>query len=372
MDVITISLGRGILERGSREYERMRAYARHLTSLHIIVLTREEHGFTEPIHDGSLHIYPTNTRTRFGMLVRAFCIGRMILREGNAPSFVVSAQDPLEIGWLSFLLACMSGAHFHVQMHGDHFGGAWTKGSLVRKVRLFFARILLRHAPAIRVVSERIKASLIEAGIQEEKVTVLPIRPELESFCALPRQGRHDPFTFLYIGRLAPEKDVRRIVRAFALVSQMYPDVRLRIVGKGSEEGVVRACIETYGLRGVVDLVPWTEDVPKEMASADVLVLASLHEAYGLVLVEAMAAGLPCVATDVGCVGEVFKDREHGLVVREDGDAPFAEAMQYLYEHDDLRKEWGIQAQEAAKRLMSVSPEEYVASWVTSVRKSVE
>ncbi len=370
MHVLTISLGRNILRAG-REQERMKLYAAHLERLSIIVLTRKEHGCTEVVGEGNLFVYPTNSRNRFMMLIDAFRIGLRILRIDTTTTRVISAQDPLLIGWLSWILSAVRGAHFHVQIHGDYFGGGWCGRSPLRRAQLLLARTLLRRAPAIRVVSERIKASLALRGIRAERITVLPIRPELEAFLPYTHMVRTTPpYTFLFIGRLAPEKDILRIVRAFALVYSEHPEAHLRIVGEGSEREHINALIATLGIADVVTLLPWTDDVPKEMATADMFLLASLHEAYALTLVEAMAVGLPLITTDVGCVGEVVQDGVHGLVVREQSDAVYAEAMTRMVSDAPFRTACSKNGKETARALAEYSAEAYAKAWVTAIEQA--
>jgi glycosyltransferase involved in cell wall biosynthesis len=358
----------------------MGAYAVHLASFHIIVLTRREHGFKEEQHEGALHIYPTNSPSRAVMLWDAFTIGRKIIQEHKAkqstPSspIVISAQDPLEIGWLCQILALITQVHFHVQVHGDYFSSnGWVGNSLTRRLRRLVALTLLIHAPAIRVVSERIKVSLIARGVAARKITVLPIRPELEIFLST-TPSVHDVsvYTFLFIGRLAPEKDIPRIVRAFAQLHTKYPQTHLRIVGSGEEAQNVEALISEYDLRDAVTRLPWTEDVAGEMAKADVFLLASKHEAYALTLIEAMAVGVPLITTDVGCVGGVVKDGVHGLVVQESGTEAYFCAMERMVLEGTFRKQCGINGKATATLLATQSPETYVHEWVTSVSEAID
>lgn len=371
-NILTIGYARQILRKGSREYERMRLYADAAGSLHIIIFSWKREGLPTLIQDGNLTVHGTHSRNRLGMLWDAWKIAKRVLAVNDGREFVVSAQDPLATGWFSYFLARMMNARFHAQVHGDYFGGAWMGRSPFRYLQLLFARPLLSRANAIRVVSERIKHSLVKRGIPSKKITVLPIRPELESFLSCDTMRQHDGYTFLYVGRLAPEKDLTRIVHAFALLHASHPSVRLKLVGSGREEEKLKALIVSLNIQSVVTMIPWTERIAEEMCTADTFVFASKHEAYGLVLVEAMAAGLPAVTADVGCVGEVFKDQEHGMVVREKGDDSFSEAMKYMYEHDDFRKRCGEEAKRAAQQLASMSSEEYAGEWVSSMGKSFE
>lgn len=365
MNILTLSIGRHILEEGSRDRARMRLYAEHLNSFHIIVLTRHEHGFSEVVHEGNLHMYPTNSLSRVRMLTDAFRIGRAVLKMNAHQRFTISAQDPFEIGLVSYVLARVSGARFHVQLHGDYFDSLWRGKSFSRAARLVVARFLLTRACGIRVASERIQRSLLRRHIPQSKIAVLPIRPELETFLAAkPSPRAEESFVCMTASRLAPEKNIPLMLRAFAALRETHKEAQLRIVGSGGEERTIKNLIRALGIEEQVTLIPWSSDVSLEMAQADVFLLASDHEAYGLVLVEALAAGLPVITTDVGCVGEVVRDDVHGIVVPPRDETAFSAALTFLAEHPLDRKRMGEAGKATARTLGEVSESMYAERWV--------
>jgi glycosyltransferase involved in cell wall biosynthesis len=306
------------------------------------------------------------------MLAGAFRITRTILKKAPLSETVISAQDPLEIGWLAWLLATLGKVRLQIQVHGDYFDSGWCGRSLVRYVKRYFALVLLKRAPAVRVVSERIKRSLVKRGIPEARITVLPIRPELEHFLSYTATSYEPstPFVFLFVGRLAPEKDIPRIIRAFKEVSVRMPQARLRLVGSGGEEASLRALTTSLGIADAVTFVPWTQNVAEEMSCAHAFVLASKHEAYGLVLLEAMAVGLPLVTTDVGCVGEVVKDGVHGIVIKEKGATPLAHALECMMTEDAFREACRTHAKRTAEEVSTQSASAYTEAWVTSLSRA--
>ncbi len=365
MEILTLSIGRNILKEGSRDRHRMALYARHMDAFHIVVLTRREHAYDSVIHEGALHLYPTNSRSRAMMLIDAFRIAYRILKLDKGDPRTITAQDPLELGLLSFLLSKFTRTPYTVQVHGDYFSDAWEEGSIMRRLRRRMIPFVLSHAQKIRVVSERIRNSFLRIGIPENKIQVLPIRPELDVFL---KAGEYrklpSAFTVLTASRLAPEKNILLLVRAFSRLHTKYPDTRLRIVGEGSEYAKIEACIHELGITEAVAILPWTPHVEHEMANAHVFALASLHEAYGLVLIEALATGTPLVTTDVGCVGEVVKDGEHGIVVSVNDEFAFSEALIRMYEQSEVRKRAGIEGRMLGGRLAQVSEDVFAEEWV--------
>lgn len=370
MEILTISLARNILKNESRDRDRMRTYANSVSSLHIIVLTTKEHDYKKEVHEGNLHVYPTHSRNRPLMLIDAFRIGKRIANKDRKQNLVISAQDPLSIGWISWLLSKTRNATLHIQVHGDYFSPYWKGKSILRLIQQLFILSLLKKTSNIRVVSERIKSSLIEHGIDESKIIVLPIRPELERFIAKQHTYKtNGPYTFLFVGRFSPEKDISRILSAFARVYETRKDITLQLVGEGKGIASITNFIKEKKLRDVVKVTGWTEDIPDVMANADVFLLASKHEAYGLVLLEAMAVGLPVISTDVGCVGEVVKDGIHGIIVKENGVDSYAEAIQKMLSDSDKMKSYGENGKKTAEKIAETSMDDYVNAWVNAMSR---
>lgn len=106
------------------------------------------------------------------------------------------------------------------------------------------------------------------------------------------RAGRH----YLAVGRLAPQKNFGLLIEAFAQIAR--PEDRLTIVGEGTERGRLERQISSFGLTAQIELAGHQSPVDPWLAAADALVLSSDYEGLGIVVIEALAAGLPVVATD--------------------------------------------------------------------------
>ena len=121
----------------------------------------------------------------------------------------------------------------------------------------------------------------------------------------------------LAVGRLSKEKGHVLLIEAFKLLGERNPELacKLIIVGDGPERGRLEAAAESFGLRDRVTFAGQTGNVPLFYAAADLMALPSHSEGSPIVLLEAMAANLPVVATSVGGVPEMVKDNESALLV---------------------------------------------------------
>jgi glycosyltransferase involved in cell wall biosynthesis len=143
------------------------------------------------------------------------------------------------------------------------------------------------------------------------------------------------------VARLAPVKNHALLLRAWKQVLETVPNAVLLVVGNGSTEPATRALADELGLGDAVRFVGFRLDVAEILASLDVFVLSSLSEGLSLTLLEAMAAGLPIVATRVGGNPEVVQDGDTGLLVPS-GDPPaLARALARLLLDAELRVQMG-------------------------------
>lgn len=106
------------------------------------------------------------------------------------------------------------------------------------------------------------------------------------------------PKRLLAVGRLSEEKRFERLIQAFASISQRHPDWTLRIVGEGPERSKLESLVAQLSVSGRVELPGRRTDISAEFMNADIFVLTSRFEGFPNALLEAMASGLPCVATD--------------------------------------------------------------------------
>lgn len=152
-----------------------------------------------------------------------------------------------------------------------------------------------------------------------------------------------------YLGRISAEKGPRFLVEAWGHIADLHPSWRLRIVGNGPEEAAVRAQVASLPAGSDrVDFVEPVSDAESELSRAGILALPSLTEGLPLALAEAMAMGLPCVATD--CSSGVRLLTQDGsaarLVPRADPGA-LAAALVELMDRPELRAELGARARDA-------------------------
>ena len=146
-----------------------------------------------------------------------------------------------------------------------------------------------------------------------------------------------DGYTLLFVGRLAPVKNLSTLIRATALALPRVPGLKLWLVGHGHERESLEALVHDLGIAESVTF--WGErlDVAGFFAAADVYCMSSVSEGLPMSLLQAMSVGLPAIVTDVGGMAEVVKNADAGLATPVGDASAMADAMVRMAEDDSLR-----------------------------------
>ncbi|MBI5405874.1 glycosyltransferase [Candidatus Kaiserbacteria bacterium] len=354
MKVLFISNDPTIFDATSAARARMRAYAAAIGELHILSIARpgardeqDDALFLHPVRSWKiLRVYSLTLRARALVLVHGI--------------EVVSAQDPFEHGLAARRAVRGTKAKLHIQVHTDFLSPWFVKNDNWRSpsVRMPFLNSLRRRladrvlpqAAGIRVVSERVKASLLARyGSRIPEPSVIPVAVDTDVPAPAPLPQHPFTFTLIAVGRLEPEKRIEDILVALKLVSAHYPMVGLCIVGEGRERRRLGEMVRTLCLADRVLFLGERPDARALLRSAQAFIQASAYEGYGRTLIEAALARVPIITTDVGIVGEVFKGYEDVLSVPVADPTALSLGIVGIIEDNAVRQELPIHAEAAAR-----------------------
>jgi glycosyltransferase involved in cell wall biosynthesis len=155
------------------------------------------------------------------------------------------------------------------------------------------------------------------------------------------------------VGRLAPLKNFASLVNWFAGIKSDCPRAQLVIIGDGEDRGVLEDLIARRRLRDTVKLAGFRTDIPRILAALDIFAFPSVSEGLSIALLEAMAAGLPCVVMDVGGNSEAVVPGETGYIIPLSKGAEFKAALLRLLEDGQLRKKMGTAGKNRAFTLFN-------------------
>jgi len=142
-------------------------------------------------------------------------------------------------------------------------------------------------------------------------------------------------------GRLSPEKGLEYFLHAAAQVHQKFPDIRFVITGEGPEREKLMQIAGNLGISNLVYFPGYVKDFAELVSSAEMVVLSSLWEGMPNIIIEAMAAGKPVIATSVGGCKEIVHEGENGFLVQPRDPDALAKKMMLLLQKPDLCKMMG-------------------------------
>lgn len=171
---------------------------------------------------------------------------------------------------------------------------------------------------------------------------------DLAPFLSVPTRRAKDEIVFGSAGRIVQEKNHRVLIEAFALARRKHPNVRLRLLGGGQLEATLREQVHSLGLDDIVEFCGFSNDVAGFLAGLDVFVLPSNFEALPLSLLEAIASGLPVVATRVGAVPQIVRNTDSGWTCERNNAEALLAAMELAIGSSDR-----VDRGERARRLVA-------------------
>lgn len=293
-------------------------------------------------------------------------------------------QNPLRILQFPFLLSALIAAAWRVRKQTDIFQTFWMisawialkikgirGGPVVARLSgsdIYFTRFCilsgivrntLNQADAIICQDQAFSNQLVSIGIQPDKIHVIPNGIDLASFKPSDKtqartQLRLSPkkLLVLTIGGLSPHKGHEYLLEAIPEILRTIHDVEFIFIGAGDMRSKLSHLVWQLKLESHVRFMPMqkSDNIPLWLNAADIFVLPSLSEGTPNVLLEAMACGLPCVASKVGGVPELIQDGENGLLAAPKSSAELAEKILELIHNPSLREKLGRNAHDTISR----------------------
>ena len=253
-----------------------------------------------------------------------FCFGffkiRKLIKKYNFEVFQASDAGG---AILALIVSKLYRKKFIFEVQGDIFDypgkvGGRIHSSLVK----FFSRILVKRADYIRIVSPFLFEPLDKLNINREKIFLVPPRCDSKLFSKQnvkadkPMIFNENQCNLLFVGNLLKAKGVDILLEAFALIEKENSNIGLVFVGDGDEKERLITRSKEFGIREKVTFLGRVEydTIPTLMYYADILILPSIEEGVGRVLLEAMSMHLPIIASNVGGIPLVVDDKKDGLL----------------------------------------------------------
>ena len=295
-----IGTDRNIFTTGSTVRRRVALLAAtHFDVIDSIVFSARSHQISQGVEEGNFHAHPTNSRLRILYGWDAFQIAKHLTRPD-----VVSAQDPFETGLAALFISRMYGVPLAVEVHTDFLAPSYRKHSVLNMLRVLIAGYVLKRAGGGYAVSQNIRDKIVQHYNLKVPFSVLPIYIDVSRFEALVQREHSTEKVLLWIGRMELEKNPERALDAFIVAREKGIKAKVVFAGAGSLREKLETKARTAGVIESVEFVGHVADPLPYYAQADLVLVTSDYEGYGMVIVEALAAHVPVLSTDVGVARE--------------------------------------------------------------------
>jgi len=198
----------------------------------------------------------------------------------------------------------------------------------------FLRGIVYRKASICIASSEAVANDFRKLGVKN--IEIIPNGVDLEAFANKRDYSiQKDAFTILSVGRLEKVKGHKYLIEAFKDIKARIPKAQLLVVGDGSERENLEAQVEELDLSESVKFTGAVkhEDLPDIFAKANIFVMPSLFEGFGITAIEAMASGLPLVASKAGSLIEVVEDGRNGMLIGAEDSEAITQAVLFIYDN---------------------------------------
>lgn len=364
MKVLSISTDRKIFDEVSPVLGRSLQYASKMQELHIVVFSNKSLKL-EKKQIGNLFIYPTNSSSKLFYIFDAIKIGKEIIKknEFDINSSVITCQDAFETGLVGVSLKKSFHFPLQIQVHTD-FLSKYFRNSLLNKIRVIISKFTIPKADGIRVVSSVIQDSILEkfSNVKAD-IKVLPIFVDVNEYF-FGNKAIDSGLNILLVSRLEEEKRIDVALSVLKEVVSKFPDLKINIAGDGRMRKELEALKNKLGLNNVAFL-GWRNDVSKLFSEANIYLLTSEYEGYGMTLMQAGLSGATIVTTNVGLAKtELFKDGVNSYVCPVGDVECLSKKLSDLITNEEKRKSFANNMHDNIKSI-SISREDYVNKYIT-------
>ena len=241
-----------------------------------------------------------------------------------------------------------------------------TSTGLTRRLLMTTDRITCACATYVNPEGEGVKNDLLKHGITRKPLHIIgngningvdlsyyDRTPEVMT-AALPYRGENR-FTFCFVGRMVRDKGVEELVLAFTRLRQVYPKIRLLLVGPFEDQldPVSERTRKNILTDEGITFLGWQDDIRPFLAASDVFVFPSYREGFPNVVLQAGALGLPCIVTNINGCNEIIRDGQNGVIIEPRSVEQLYRAMQRMVEHPLEVERMAIRAREWISRRYS-------------------
>ena len=325
MKILALSLDKSLLAEDSPASIRAKAYNDQAGLYESVVVT----------------LMPS--RTKIGQFFSGF---KFISQKLKSEKFdLLTTQDPFFLGLLGMICARRYNLPLEVQFHGEE---------KITWLRFALAKLVLKHATSVRTVSQRLREILMNKyKVPAFKIAVFSVPLQVE--VSTENKKLNSIPIIVTVGRLVPVKNIDLQIKVVKRLKESGQKVKLWIIGDGPEKSRLEQIVNKENLQQEVKFLGFQTNIGRFLNQADIFILTSSQEGWGVAVVEAAAYGLPIIMTNVGCAGELIKHQQSGLIIPVGDEVALNEAVKYLIDNKGEGRRLGQVAKQAILNLPNLN-----------------
>lgn len=249
---------------------------------------------------------------------------------------IIHVQWPIPNGLGALFLKKLHGIPYINTIHGEEI-------HISKRYHMILPlRLLVRNSSKTITNSTTTRKFCLEAGLDAEKIQVIPFGVDTKFFQQFKFKKEKDTYQILSVGYLIERKGFEYLIRAIPDVLKKHKNVKLKIIGSGPLESKLKSLINDLNLGNEVEIIKNVSD--EELLNfynySDLFVLPSIvdvqgnTEGLGVVLLEAMACGVPVIASNVGGITDIITNNDTGLLFNEKDSREIAQRIIYAFENE--------------------------------------
>lgn len=266
--------------------------------------------------------------------------------------------------WQALILAKLTSTPLVISVHNNYNKErlVWSNNKYKITIQETIEKLLLRKSDQIRCVSTALCNDAIRKGADSDKVKLTFNKVKLEKFDGITRVPNVDGFRFLFIGRFTKQKNLLTLIEAFALLTKEIKNISLTLIGDGEERPQIINKILELNIDKDVHLPGFIKnsDLAKFMQSSNCFILPSYFEGFGVVLIEAQAAGLPIIASDIPETKDVVTNDNAILFNPKDANS-LKDTMKKIVLNKELQISLSKKSKASSKKFKWIEIEKYEA-----------
>lgn len=290
------------------------------------------HKLQEIFYDDLGKVYLTKDFNGFedSKLVRIYLFieKKIVMFENESKFFQYAFDQILEEGGVTFCDArLLDKALLESKVNTQKYFVLHSSHNIDNNLRKSYKYLMdnAEKASKIIVLTHEQSQDLLEIGINPNKIEVIPHSINEKAFVS---EIQNRDKKFVYLGRLAPEKNIHHIVEAFAQVHDLYPGYLLEIYGEGESYEMISQLINDKGLSESIKLMGRTNDIPAVFEKSIASLITSEFEGFGLVIMESLYYRCPVISYDFKYgPKDLIKNGENGYIVEKNNVEAFAHSM---------------------------------------------